>query len=344
MGNYTDNIRMKIEQVPCNEIFVARELKKQQLSDIPEAIYYKALERMVKAGPLMHLAKGLYYRPCMEGACATPISNQSIVDYYISDNGGIQVGEGLLIEKGLISGTNTRIQLLSNRLVEDRKQVGDVHVQRVDFAINLDTAGTVQTLEILQNYSKVSGIDSRRFVSYMRQAVKGYSDEVAEYVLKNRKYKKSTIAFYKEMLDWFEVPNCLDEYLSSLSQYKIPTIEQLRLDIPTDIQINLEQYVEGIRKIYGKMLWEVILYGSYAKGNYDVTDSDIDIMILLDGQEDEVKMHRHDLSDWTYDFNEEHQLDIKPIAKMHQEFTKWEKEYPFYRSIRKDGVKLYGVA
>ena len=43
----------------------------------------------------------------------------------------------------------------------------------------------------------------------------------------------------------------------------------------------LKQYIEEIGKIYGEHLKFVILYGSYARGDFR-PESDIDIMILLD--------------------------------------------------------------
>ena len=46
----------------------------------------------------------------------------------------------------------------------------------------------------------------------------------------------------------------------------------------------------------------------------------------------------------TYDFNEEYELDIKPIAKSEEHFTKWVDNYPFYYNVRKEGVNLYGAA
>ena len=51
--------------------------------------------------------------------------------------------------------------------------------------------------------------------------------------------------------------------------------------MPVSMKTLLEQYTKILQKIYGKHLKSVILYGSYARGDYR-EDSDIDIMILLD--------------------------------------------------------------
>lgn len=46
------------------------------------------------------------------------------------------------------------------------------------------------------------------------------------------------------------------------------------------IQTLLTDYLAEIQKIYGLHLKSVILYGSYARGDY-TPESDVDIMILL---------------------------------------------------------------
>ena len=78
----------------------------------------------------------------------------------------------------------------------------------------------------------------------------------------------------------------------------------------TNTKILLEQYTEILQKIYGNHLRRVILYGSYARGDY-TKDSDIDIMILLDMSDMDIKQYRHDLSGETFEFNMDHDLDIK---------------------------------
>lgn len=102
-------------------------------------------------------------------------------------------------------------------------------------------------------------------------------------------------------------------------------------------------YTEEIKKIYGEHLRKIVLYGSYARGDF-TADSDIDIMILLDLSDQDLKAYSRELSYMTYDFNMEHELDIKPMAKSEAHFMKWVTNYPFYSNVNKEGVILYGAA
>lgn len=111
----------------------------------------------------------------------------------------------------------------------------------------------------------------------------------------------------------------------------------------TPVQTLLNQYTEHLKIIYGNHLKSVILYGSYARGDYK-EDSDIDIMILLDLSDMDIKRYRRQLSYLTYDFNMDNNLDIKPIAKNETHFNEWLDVYPFYANVAREGVKLFGTA
>ena len=113
--------------------------------------------------------------------------------------------------------------------------------------------------------------------------------------------------------------------------------------MPRIIQNVLQQYVQEIIKIYGSHLKRIILYGSYARGDFR-EDSDVDIMILLDLTDMESKAYFDQLIKVTFDFNMEYGLDIKPIAKSLEHFRKWVNAYPFYTNISKEGVLLYDAA
>ena len=115
------------------------------------------------------------------------------------------------------------------------------------------------------------------------------------------------------------------------------------MSMPQTTQSLIEQYIAEIKKIYGTHLRKVILYGSYARGDFK-SDSDVDIMILLDISDVDLKAYSQQLSYMTYDFNLDNDLDIKPIAKSEEHFNKWVVNYPFYANVNKEGVVLYGAA
>ena len=113
--------------------------------------------------------------------------------------------------------------------------------------------------------------------------------------------------------------------------------------MPKMMQDLIEQYVEEIKKIYGSYVRQIILYGSCARGDFR-PDSDVDIMILADMSDLELKAYAQQLSYMTYDFNMDHDTDIKPIAKSEAHFKNRIVNYPFYSNIHKEGVVLYGAA
>ena len=112
--------------------------------------------------------------------------------------------------------------------------------------------------------------------------------------------------------------------------------------MPGNMQNLIKQYVNEIKQIYGTHLRQIILYGSYARGDFR-PDSDIDIMILVELSEADIKAKGHALSDLTFDYNFEYDLEIMPIVKNQSHFEKWLRAYPFYNTIKREGVELYAA-
>ena len=54
--------------------------------------------------------------------------------------------------------------------------------------------------------------------------------------------------------------------------------------MPDEIQKILHELKEGLVKIYGDQLQAVVLFGSFARGQGYLPDSDIDVMIILNGE------------------------------------------------------------
>ena len=198
----------------------------QSFSTIPEMTYYKTLERMCKKGFLVHLTKGLYYRPKNTRFGTVPISEKDIVDHYIKDNQGIVVGYRLYNQKGLTTQISKRVEILSSAVPGKKKNIHNVYVMNINISLTPETITIIETLEILQNYKSIEDINNSALAAYMKEFARQYSDEDTVYVLKNRKYKKSTIAFLESFLNHFQVKNSLNQFLSSLSSYNIPDMKE----------------------------------------------------------------------------------------------------------------------
>ncbi len=112
--------------------------------------------------------------------------------------------------------------------------------------------------------------------------------------------------------------------------------------MPKGVSSILNEYVNNLVSIYASDLKTVILYGSYARGDFN-EDSDIDIMILVDLDDEAIQSLSHDLSDATYDFNCKYDVLIMPIVKNKEHFEKWLRAYPFYNAVNNEGVELYAA-
>ncbi len=105
-------------------------------------------------------------------------------------------------------------------------------------------------------------------------------------------------------------------------------------------RVLLERYIEELRKIYGNHLKQIILYGSYARGDYR-DDSDIDLMVLVDLPEGEMDCYSDELSEVGFEYNVSYGIWIMPVVKNIEHFQDWCGEYSFYNNVMKEGISLY---
>lgn len=113
--------------------------------------------------------------------------------------------------------------------------------------------------------------------------------------------------------------------------------------MPQTMRTLIEQYVSAIQKIYGAHLKRVILYGSYARGDYN-SESDVDIMLLVDLPDEKMNDFSDALSELDFDYNINHDIWFMPVVKNIEHFQYWCKDYPFYANVVKEGVLLYEAA
>ena len=104
------------------------------------------------------------------------------------------------------------------------------------------------------------------------------------------------------------------------------------------IVLNIEKEMHDIFK---DKLRSIILYGSFAR-NENVTESDMDIMILVDEKEDILKNYEDQITDIMVDMSLEYELVLSLYTQSVQEYEKQEKYLPFIKNIQNEGIKIYG--
>ena len=109
--------------------------------------------------------------------------------------------------------------------------------------------------------------------------------------------------------------------------------------MPKGTQKILEEFLEEIKQILGNRLKKIILYGSYARGDYN-KNSDIDIMILTDLTSEEIS--RYSLLIWEKcaDIEIDKGIVISPLIRNLDDFNSWLNVKPFYMNIVNEGVVL----
>lgn len=227
MEKNTRIINEYIKSMPAYTIVEAAKLYQEKFSEIPDTTFYKAIERLSKSGELVHLTKGMYYRPKESRFGQVPLSDELIANYFMHEGRGIYLGYKLYNNKGLTTQVGKNIDVLSEMVNGEKKNAQNVRVTKANVNLTEKTIPVIETLEILQNYGKIENINITRFISYMEDYAKQYSEDAVDEVLEARKYKKSTIAFLKSILDYLNVKNSLEKYLSKLSVYNIPSMEEI---------------------------------------------------------------------------------------------------------------------
>ncbi|NLX91898.1 MAG: nucleotidyltransferase domain-containing protein [Firmicutes bacterium] len=97
----------------------------------------------------------------------------------------------------------------------------------------------------------------------------------------------------------------------------------------------------NLKKIYGTKLQKIILYGSYAR-NEQVPGSDLDVMVLLDLQEAEIRKYSEAVLDLAVDLTTRYGIVVSIQESNIDFFYEWADTLPFYSNVNKEGMELYG--
>lgn len=103
----------------------------------------------------------------------------------------------------------------------------------------------------------------------------------------------------------------------------------------------LSRVQEDLYKLFGDKLIDTILYGSYARLE-NTKDSDIDIMVLVDEKNNDLRQYEDCITDIMVDLSLEYDVVLSIISESYDVYKNYSDILPFFNNIKKEGVILYG--
>lgn len=104
----------------------------------------------------------------------------------------------------------------------------------------------------------------------------------------------------------------------------------------TELNMILRQMAEVYQSVYGNDLEKVMLYGSYVRGD-NQSDSDIDIVAIVQGERAELQERLKKIWDASSDLELEYGTIVSPTVIPFTEYETYNEILPYYRNIETEG-------
>jgi predicted nucleotidyltransferase len=107
------------------------------------------------------------------------------------------------------------------------------------------------------------------------------------------------------------------------------------------LQTVTSEVLEKTKIIFKDDLYKVILYGSYARGDFD-NESDIDILVVFNGNMDSVRRYRKQISRVASRIGLKNDVEVSLLLRDRETVEKGIRILPFYKNIMDEGIEIYG--
>ena len=101
----------------------------------------------------------------------------------------------------------------------------------------------------------------------------------------------------------------------------------------------LNKIVTYSNDIFEDKLTDVILFGSYARGDFD-EESDIDILVVANLPSEELQNYRDRLDSICGEMLFDYGVVVSIVEKDYDTYNRYANILPFYKNIAKEGVRI----
>ena len=127
-------------------------------------------------------------------------SEKEIITAFTQNGTGMVVGYTMYNAMRLTTQVSKNIQIYTSALDEQKKQIGNVFLQKYDMVFSPEVVRMVAMLEVLQNYKRIEDLNESQFKKLCAEFAGQYDEKVFEYVLSNISYSEQTIARLKAII------------------------------------------------------------------------------------------------------------------------------------------------
>lgn len=94
-----------------------------------------------------------------------------------------------------------------------------------------------------------------------------------------------------------------------------------------------------LSSIFGSSLENVLLYGSYARGE-QTPESDIDVIALVDMPKEELCAYKRRISDFSSELDLQYDVLLSIKLQDTETFNRYKDILPFYKNVLKEGISV----
>ena len=228
MEKISKKVISEIRKYSSNQLIMANRLYRDKFSNyMSETAFAKLISRLCLSGEIERISKGIYCKPKnISYGKILPTENE-IVELYTKNDNGVVIGYEMYNHLGITTQVSKLFKVYSSSIDEKEKNIGNVKIKKYNLHYNDKTKLMIYILELLYNYKNIQDLNINIFAKVIIKLLDEYDEKVVEEIQREIRYPKWVIAFLYETLEYYKIPNKLNRYLSSFSNYSIPKIREI---------------------------------------------------------------------------------------------------------------------